>query len=234
MEANKIDLRSSLKKNSLLGSLSEAETEGLVNKFAENVREFKQGDAIYSPGKYHKALGLVLTGTIVVTRKGDPGVQLNTLTEGAVFGVAALFGEQTEQTRGGSQEFATEIRARTAASVWFIPGEAVRELVRTNPDFAENYIRFLSEKVRFLNKRIADFTAAGTERKLAGYLASCPAGEDNIIKPNRSALARSLDIGRASLYRVLDGLEAKGLIRRSEKGIEIIDRDGLRKLSAPA
>ena len=108
----------------------------------------------------------------------------------------------------------------------------MKQQVRTDPEFAENYIRLLSEKVRFLNRRIADFTASDTERKLAGYLAACPADDRGIIRPNRSALARTLDIGRASLYRALDCFESKGLIRKADRGIQIVDREALRALTA--
>ncbi|MBR7061657.1 MAG: cyclic nucleotide-binding domain-containing protein [Clostridia bacterium] len=193
-------------------------------------REFKAGDVIYSPRKYRKALGIVLSGEVIVTRKGDTGVLLNTLKAGDVFGLAALFG--AGETASGPCEFATEIRARTNASIRFIPGETVKQQVRTDPEFAENYIRLLSEKVRFLNRRIADFTASDTERKLAGYLAACPADDRGIIRPNRSALARTLDIGRASLYRALDCFESKGLIRKADRGIQIVDREALRALTA--
>ena len=240
----------------LFSVLSEAEREAVARAGTGDVRSFRQGEMIYSPRKYRKALGLVLSGNVVVTRKNDASVLLNSLSENGIFGAAALFADpvrivadsqhseaDTGRSAADSQhsaaepqtpaEYATEIRARTAASVWFIPGDTVKQLVRANPDFAESYIRFLSEKVRFLNRRIADFTAAGTERKVAGYLAGCPAETGSTICPNRSALARSLDIGRASLYRVLDSFEAKGLIRKTEKGIEILDKAGLQQLSLP-
>ncbi len=219
--------------------LPEEERQKLALTAADNVRVFSAGELIYSPAEFRKALGLVIYGSVNVTRRGDKTVLLNRLTDGGIFGAAALFGDSTPATVSiqpgntkPSRSFATEIRAVTPVTVWFVEGETVREYVREYPDFAEAYIIFLSERIRFLNARIVDFTAQCADAKLAGYLLRrISEGSAVISRVNMSAVARSLDIGRASLYRALDNLEEKGLIRKAENTVEVVDPEGLRLLA---
>ena len=255
--------------------LPEEERQKLALTAADNARVFSAGELIYSPAEFRKALGLVIYGSVNVTRRGDKTVLLNRLTDGGIFGAAALFGDSTPATVSissddstasasgiypldstpadgsihpsdstpatvsvqpgntkPSRSFATEIRAVTPVTVWFVEGETVREYVRKYPDFAEAYIIFLSERIRFLNARIVDFTAQCADAKLAGYLLRrISEGSAFISRVNMSAVARSLDIGRASLYRSLDNLEEKGLIRKAENTVEVVDPEGLRLLA---
>ena len=185
-------------------------------------------------------------------RRSDESVLLNTLGPGEVFGIAGLFAAEGEEGNGA----VTEIVAASNSEIWFIDVETVRQMIRENPDFAESYIAYLSRKVRFLNRRIADFTAADAEMKTGRYLEQLCRGicadahgavsvsnqrerdlnEDggnNFVpsfKINMSRLARTLDIGRASLYRALDSLEIAGNIRRSEGRVEIIDCEALKRM----
>jgi len=184
------------------------------------LRSYKAGELIYSPESFRKAAGLVVKGSLTVTRAGDPGVLLNILKKSDVFGIAALF-----STKGDS--YVTEVRARTDSEVFFIPGSAISELVRENPDFAESYISYLSDKIRFLNGRITDFTAPSVEKRLARFLAERARTEGNVLKPNKTALAKALNVGRASLYRAFTELENRGLITLDSGCIRVNDRANL-------
>ena len=97
-------------------------------------------------------------------------------------------------------------------------------LLRDNPDFSMAYIRFLSDRIRFLNKRLAELSAPAVEQRLAKYLSEC----DGRVSPNMVALASSLGIGRASLYRMLDDFIRRGLIRKENHDILILDPDGIK------
>lgn len=222
-----------LRANKLFGALSEKQIAEISGAAESNIVRFKAGETIYSSEGFRKAVGIVLSGKVKVSRRNDKNVLLNTLLAGDVFGVAGLFGPDGEAGDVGKDSvsgvFVSEIRGGAAGRIWFIDGVTVRRFLRENPEFAESYIRFLSDKVRFLNDRIADFTAQGAEAKVAGYLLDAE-GKPAAVK-NMSALAKSLNIGRASLYRVLDCMEKKGIIRRTGGAIVITDREELLKLS---
>lgn len=241
-----------LKRNSLFKAANEEEIKKLAAGAVIDTTVFETGARIYDPDGPKKAVGIVRSGRVNVFRRSDESVLLNTLGPGEVFGIAGLFAAEGEEGNGA----VTEIVAASNSEIWFIDGETVRQMIRENPDFAESYIAYLSRKVRFLNRRIADFTAADAEMKTGRYLEQLcrgicadshgavsvsnqrerdlneDGGNDFVpsFKINMSRLARTLDIGRASLYRALDSLESAGIIRRSEGRVEIIDCEALKRM----
>ena len=90
-----------------------------------------------------------------------------------------------------------------------------------------SYISFLSERIKFLNRKILYYTAGSAERRLALYLTSFPS---DTVTPDlpMNALADLLDIGRASLYRAFDRLSEDGFITRDQNTVIIIDREKMK------
>ena len=98
----------------------------------------------------------------------------------------------------------------------------VDRLLAEQSQIRENYLRYLTGRIRFLSGRLQTLSQPGAEGKLARYLlsgsgSSCPATE----------LCRRLGVSRASLYRAFSALEDSGLIVRKGKSITIIDPAGL-------
>ena len=88
----------------------------------------------------------------------------------------------------------------------------------------ENYLRYLTGRIRFLSGRLQTLAQPGAEGKLARYLlatgggtVTCPATE----------LCQRLGVSRASLYRAFSLLEDSGFILRQGKTISIVDPAGL-------
>ena len=95
-------------------------------------------------------------------------------------------------------------------------------LLAEHSQIRENYLRYLTGRVRFLSGRLQTLAQPGAEGKLARYLlanggSSCPATE----------LCQRLGVSRASLYRAFSVLENSGLILREGKAITIVDPAGL-------
>ena len=86
-----------------------------------------------------------------------------------------------------------------------------------------SYIAFLSQRIRFLNRKIDSFTAPSAREALLRHLLEIHRDGAAEITGGYSQLARTLNIGRASLYRALDALEAEGCIRRDGKCITILE-----------
>jgi len=104
-------------------------------------------------------------------------------------------------------------------------------LLQKDRAFRMNYIRFLSERICFLNTKIACFTAGSPERKLASFLLSgCPDGSDRYsLIINANSLSEMLNVGRASLYRAFEKMEADGLITKDGKQITVPDKNILKQ-----
>lgn len=134
-------------------------------------------------------------------RKGR-GVVLNTLSAGDSFGVAGLF---TENDR-----YVSDIRAVRPCRVLLLSAPALEQLFAADNAAALGYIRFLSGRICFLNQKLGRlyllFRGGAHCGVAAGKYGRFPGGDPR----GYSDLSRTLGIGRASLYRCLDGLEAQG------------------------
>lgn len=165
----------------------------------------------------------MLQGEAQVWRAGEDGrrVVMNRLPAGSVFGAAALFGE--------CEAYVTEISALRRCAVLFVSQQQASDWMRGHYAIAENYIRFLSGRIRFLNQKIAEFTDGQTEDRLVRYFLDHRSGDGRVILPGSlTELAQTLNIGRSSLYRSLDALTASGAVRREGRRIFVDDPARLR------
>lgn len=186
----------------LLRSLTELEGASLV--------QFDPG-IVYSPQHFRRSLGVVLSGQLQVT-KGALAVSV--LEPGDLFGAAALYSDEPE--------FASTITARGPSRCLMLEQALVDRLLAEHSQIRENYLRYLTSRIRFLSGRLQTLAQPGVEGKLARYLlanggSSCPATQ----------LCQRLGVSRASLYRAFSALEDNGLIRRTGKTITVIDPAGL-------
>lgn len=173
---------------------------------------FTKGEVIYDSEHAKRALALVLEGSVRVLHGR---VVMNELHAGDVFGAAALFGEK--------DPYPSTVSARTDCRVLFISQTTVSAWMAAVPRVGENYIRFLSDRIRFLNRRLATLTAGHTDGKLWRYLLA-HRDENGVVHLTGGIgeLAKTLNMGRSSLYRGLDALTADGKIARHGKEILII------------
>lgn len=181
--------------------------------------KYKKGEIIYSSEVFHDCIGLILSGKATV-RKKDAELIVSHLSVGDIFGAAALFLSR--------DYFLNEITAEVKTEVLYIGKAAVRRLLQTDQNFSLGFIRYLSERIFFLNKRIVSFTGGSAESRTARYLLS-GFGDYRVFALDRpmSQLAVSLDIGRASLYRAFDSLCESGAIERNGKIIRLVNKEKL-------
>ena len=177
-----------------------------------------------------KHLVIIIKGCAkVLSLDCDRRVLLRTLSVGDAFGVAELFGES---------QIISRVEAKGKCSALFISESEMKVLLEKDKQIMYNYLSFLCCRIRFLNKRIACFTAGSAERRLAFYLDSL-AEEHGIaenaitVEPEASmgSLALMLDIGRASLYRAINTLSDAGIIKLENKKFYILDPSGLERNS---
>ena len=173
-----------------------------------------------SPDDRDRSVGFLLSGQATVTTP-DPSrtVLLRHLRAGDLFGVANLF---------SAEPFISTVRAALPCTCVIFSEAAISYLIEKSPEFRMDYIAFLSGRICFLNRKIGYLTAGSAERRLALYLASLDASEIQLSE-SISALSELLDLGRASIYRAFDRLQADGLLTKIGRTITITDRDALYK-----
>lgn len=175
-------------------------------------KTYCKGETIYTPQNSRRALALVLEGHI---RVWQGKVVMNDLFARDVFGAAALF--------GSNEDYPSTVVAETDCRVLFIPQETVVAWMQAVPRVATNYVSFLSDRIRFLNRRLSTLTAGQADGKLWRYLLA-HRDENGVVTvaDGMRELAVRLDMGRSSLYRSLDALTEAGKIRRERKKIIIL------------
>lgn len=182
--------------------------------------DFEDGDCILSPGETSHKAGIFLSGEAVATTTDDTkNALLRFFKTGDFFGIANLF---------TNEAYVSSIKAKKKCRVYFFTEQAIRDLLENDKTFLYNYLRFLSGRICYLNRKIRYLTAGSAERRLALYLSSF--GQQTVeLDASISSLSELLDIGRASLYRAFDTLIADGCIEKDGRTIRILDPEAITK-----
>ncbi len=155
---------------------------------------------------------------LVYAKELSSDLLLRILHAGDTFGVATLFGNTEEAA-------ITKILAAEPCEAICMREATVRQMILSDSELAMRYIDFLTDRIRFLNDRITCLGANTAEEKICSWLMhQLPRDGRDIdftLPMSYIRLADSLGLGRASLYRVLDDLEARGLLRRHGKELYI-------------
>ncbi|MBQ7934874.1 MAG: Crp/Fnr family transcriptional regulator [Clostridia bacterium] len=176
---------------------------------------FEKGAIIYGERDFPRAFAVILEGKISVC--SHSGARVRTLEAGSVFGVTALF---------GSARYASTITALSRVKLQFIEEERLEEWMKQYPEVSMNYIRFLHQRILYLNDKIRLYTEGSVEERLIGYIQSHTAPDGEILLPGGlSALAKELNIGRTSLYRTLEQLTEKNeIIKKGTRWYREVER----------
>ena len=187
----------------------------LLKSEAVHCREFACGESISDALHHAPAIAVLLSGNASVhNAEGDPTC-LRLLSRGSVFGVASLFAPSAVPI--------STVRATSACEVAFLGADLVTQWITQNTDFSMHYIRFLCDRIRFLNGRITAFTATCATEKLRNHLYELCGGHYPVtLVLNAARLATMLGMGRASLYRAFDALEKAGHIVKNGKSVTVL------------
>ncbi len=188
-------------------------------------RHFSRGEIIYSPKIYEKKIGFVLSGECEVCReRAGEFMPLNTLLPKSSFGITAVFSD--------TDEFPTIVRAKKDSEIIFISSSDLSSLTKKYQKISLNIIKFLSNRIVFLNQKVDTFSGSTVEKKLAKFLLSeYKRTESESFHISCTKTAEKLAIGRASLYRALSALQEDGLITFENKIIKIESPCGLERIS---
>lgn len=192
-----------------------AETVEAILKAPEAVNaEFSGGETVYAPQHFQRRLGILLSGQMRVTKGA---LTVSVLEPGELFGAAALYSD--------APEFSTTITALRDSHCLLLEQELVDRLLTENRRIRENYLCYLTDRIRFLSGRMQSLAQPGVEGKLARYLLAN--GRAGSLTCSATDLAQRLGIGRASLYRAFEAMERSGLISRQGKTIHIASMSAL-------
>lgn len=189
------------------------------------VGEYSKNDIVFSKTSFTRSLGIVLGGKLrVIKENADKRpIVMSTLQSGSLFGAAALFNSQGE--------YVTQITAIEHSRILFLPQRLIKRMIEREPEIAENYIRYLSERILFLNRKIYFLTAGTAEQRLASFLLdNLSEGEYSEMPMPMHRLADALNMSRASLYRAFDLLIESGAVSKQGKLVCISNAERLNQV----
>lgn len=197
----------------LFSGLDDSQMSIIIDLLGQPVTILK-GQELYKNGE----MGILFKGTAKIKRQGETGASVTVRTIGSceVFGAASMFGKWES---GFSKIIADE-----KCWVYYVTEQTLKSIFTRFPQTALNYIAFLTDRIRFLNRRIDAFSADSTESKLFEYLVSQSDDFGRVeLKFSMAELSRRLKIGRSSLYRSLAELEKSGHVKR-EKNVILLSK----------
>ncbi len=174
-----------------------------------------RGGILYGAANEGRQLAFLLRGSALVHKTYADGarVLMSRLAAGDAFGMATLFHDAP---------FPTEITAETAALALYVPRGWLEAAFDTEPRLAQNFIRLLSARIHFLTRRIELLSGDTLSARLLRLLEGLSQGEVVFTLPFHYAqLALMLGISRASLYRALNALAARGVLVRDGRRITL-------------
>ncbi len=179
---------------------------------------FKKDDIIYSATDFPNAIGVITKGEAFAVTNNGSRLYMNSFKSGTCFGAAAVFGNE--------KEYVSTITAKTNIEILFIKENELNDIFLKFPQTAVNYIEFLSDKIRFLNKKVGLLSSGSAEDTLLNYLTTIADDSSNAVLPrNMTLLSKTLGISRASLYRCLESLERNGLILKTNNIVKVIKNE---------
>ena len=164
----------------------------------------------------------IVSGTVqILSQNESHKVILKTSGAGTIFGVANIFTKDAL--------FPSTVIAKKQTTVLIISHSVFVNMLKSEASLMNNYLEFLSNKIIYLNKKISSYTAGNNESKLLYFLNENEIDGTVALDMSLSDIAIMLNMGRASLYRALDKLEAENLIKRNGKTINILNKQNFKK-----
>ena len=198
----------------LFGGVSEEAVRALLATPGVRVEHFKKDAVLFDRLSRERALGVILRGSCAVTKDGETGgMPMSVLHEGDLFGAASLFQD--------SERYVARISAAGSAWVLLISEDALKSMMRENFRVVENYLAYLTARIRFLSDRLDGFLPQSVEERVLRYMQQH--AQNGLYEPewSVSALAEALRVSRTTLYRALDKLTAEGKIARAGKAFRL-------------
>jgi CRP-like cAMP-binding protein len=199
-----------LSKTFLMAGIEEKELSSLTCELKTQTIVCAKGDRIDLALAEEKRMGFVLSGQCEVT---CDKLVLNTLNKGDSFGILSIFSDEP---------YPTSIIAKKACRILLIEKDSLLSLIQESSKIAMNIILFLAGRVRFLSKKATVLGGSSAEEKCAAYLKEEYLKIGSDFPFSATAVARKINVGRASLYRALTCLESKGVIQHKDNSIIIL------------
>jgi CRP/FNR family transcriptional regulator len=175
----------------------------------------------------HECAGfpMVVRGVVRVTKAAANGRELALYRvspgDSCVISTGCLLGHAPYAARGV---------AETDVTLALLPSAMFDRLVEQHEPFRRYVFSLFSERLAGLMQLIEEVAFRRLDARLAALLHA----RASPLRTTHQALADELGSVREIVSRLLRGFEEEGLVRLSREQVEVVDREGLRRIAGPA
>lgn len=179
--------------------------------------DYSKNEVMIAPGELTNKLCVLCQGEAsAYSAYNTHAVMLRNFAPYEIFGISNMFTDLP---------FASKVVAKSPCRVLILDQLFLSYLIDHDATVRYQYIAFLAQKTLFLNQKITCLTAGSAEQRLVYWLDAHAVDDTVVIDVPMKTLCMMLDMGRASLYRAFDQLEADGFIKRDSKTVLLINRE---------
>ncbi|MHA7821047.1 MAG: Crp/Fnr family transcriptional regulator [Erythrobacter sp.] len=213
-----------LEPDTLLRALSPDQLDSLLRSSTR--RELKRGEVILQQGDEPGDFAVfILSGSVKVSMVSATGreIILNYSSAGDVVGEIAMLDQQPRTAT---------VSATEPSSVLVIPAHAFQAAALANPASMAGVMRALASRLRQSNLVVESDRTFSMAPRLARALVRLldpadPEGRRLRFNPSQSDLGAFAGIARENVSRLMSDWEERGVLKRSDRLLEIIDREYL-------
>ncbi len=203
---------------------------GMLRCLAVKPKQFHQNQFVTQTGDPFCGIGILLSGTVAVTRENTAGnrVIMIGLEAGQIFGEIIAYA-------GDGRWLATMV-AQSDSMILFLPPEKItnncKRQCSSHHLLLFNMLTIISSRALFLSKKIDYLTKKSLRGKIAAYLLAeyQKTGQNTFNLPfSRNELADFLNVTRPGLSREMGRMRSAGTIDFHKESIVLKDIDALQK-----
>ena len=197
----------------LFNGMDDGELAKLLSFEGCSIRDFSAGKMLPAD-----CMLVVLSGSVTIEKLASDGryLLMRDARPSEALNVSRAFAADEDISR---------LTAGKGCRVLFMDGSFVTAALKRGGSFAVNFAEFLVGRVLFLNKKIASLAGYSASSRLTMYIEDNASIQDGVMQLrlpcSLTDFAEMLGVGRASLYRTLDAMEAEGKITRRGRNIII-------------
>jgi CRP/FNR family transcriptional regulator len=184
------------------------------------------GRDVFVEGDVAEAIALLLSGTVRVYKIGENGREITLYRFGN--GESCILTANVILSR---QTFPAIATVEQDAEAIMVPAAAFREWVRRYDVWQDFIFGLLSQRLAAVIATVDEVAFRRMDVRLAAFLLAQRSGGEP-IRMTHQQIAAELGSSREVISRLLEGLEADGLVRRSRGAIELTDLHGLETRAA--
>jgi CRP/FNR family cyclic AMP-dependent transcriptional regulator len=218
------ECRQALEQTMLLGALDDDALDALADR--ATMRDYRRGDPVVTVGEPGGDLLIVASGRLKVISRSAEGVEvvLAVATEGDTLGELSLM---------DSAPRSATVEAAERSSVVRVSGEAVREVIRSHPELAEELISQQAATIRRVTGMLSDLVFLDVPRRVAKFVVERTDHRGRAdLGMSQGELAAAIGGVRQTVNVALRGLERRGWIEVEGRTVMVHDRNALEQYAA--